>query len=417
MIFDIQAFGAVGDGKTVNTAAIQKAIDEAAIHGGQVRIADGIYKTGSLRLRSNVDFHIAAGAVLLGSEDPNDYLRFEEITHCNYQMAPRRSNACLIMMHECENASITGLGTIDCNGEHFVEPIENGDVLPCAYRRIDGFTPPRVVFCVGSSNIKIENVTMTNQPAGWSYWIHDCDYVSVRGIRIYADVRYPNNDGVHINCSRHVTVSDCNITCSDDCIVLRANSATLAENKPCEQVTVTNCNLQSYSACVRIGWVNDGHIRDITLSNLTMKDSAVGVSLYIPGLKRDEKTTDVGRESTVVENLLFSNVIMDRIAGYPVYIHVADREFVTVSAIRDIRFSAVRCTAAQLPFIKGRKDLPIQKITFSDCSFQQIPNDFCYARPCRGYTMTPKYTYDPQPFTLQYCENIVFANTDFSVAE
>lgn len=75
MIFEIKDFGAVGDGKSLNTAAIQKAIDEAAKCGGQVRIADGVYKTGSLRLKSNVDLHIAAGAVLLGSEDLKDYLR------------------------------------------------------------------------------------------------------------------------------------------------------------------------------------------------------------------------------------------------------------------------------------------------------------------------------------------------------
>ena len=62
---------------------------------------------------------------------------------------------------------------------------------------------------------------------------------------IIADVQYPNNDGIHINCSRHVTVSDCNITCGDDCIILRANSVSLKENKVCEFVTVTNCNLTS----------------------------------------------------------------------------------------------------------------------------------------------------------------------------
>ena len=414
MIYNIKDFGAVGDGTTLNTSSIQSAIDKAHKTGGTVLIEGGVYKSGSIILKSNVNLQIDAGATLLASENISDYQAFDNLDYCDSSMAPRRSNSCFILIGDSHNVSITGMGKIDCNGEHFIKPLENGKDLPCAYTRIDGFTPPRVVFCVCSKNIKIEDITMINQPAGWSYWIHGCESVNIRGIKINADVRYPNNDGIHINCSRFVTVSDCNIVCSDDCIVLRANSVTLKENKLCEQVSVTNCNLTSYSACVRIGWVNDGVIRDITLSNLCIKDSATGVSLYIPKLLRNERNTDVGRESTVIENISFSNVAMDRVAGYPIYMKLADKEGVNIKSVKGIRFSNVSVTSAQFPYIDGRKNLKIKDVCFENCSFKRINNEFCNERPCRGYIMTPSLTYDPQPLTIKNAENITFNGTSFS---
>ncbi len=414
MIYNIKDFGAINDGITLNTSVIQAAIDKAAQHGGTVLIEDGIYKTGSIKMRSNVNLHIEAGATLLGSENTDDYDRFEDLDYCDYTLAPLTSNSCLILIGNCENASITGMGKIDCNGEHFVVPVENGKELPCAYRRIDGFTPPRVIFCVCSKNIKIEDISMVNQPAGWSYWIHDCEFVNITGIKINADLSYPNNDGIHINCSRFVNVSNCNIVCSDDCLVLRANSVTLKENKPCEQITITNCNLTSYSGSVRIGWVNDGVIRNITLSNLSIKNSATGVSLLIPLSIRSDKVTDVGREETVIENINFSNIVMEQVAGYPIYISLADHEEINIKSIKNLRFSNITVTSVQFPFIYGTRKIKVKDIYFDGCFFKRISNKFCKDRPCRGYTMAPKHSYDPQPITIKNAENIVFNNSSFS---
>ena len=109
---------------------------------------------------------------------------------------------------------------------------------------------------------------MVNQPAGWSYWIHDCDYVAFDRVKIFAEVEYPNNDGIHINSSRNVTISNCDITCGDDSIIVRANNASLAENKVCEKVCVTNCNLTSYSGGIRIGWKKRTGTRPIHLLDI-----------------------------------------------------------------------------------------------------------------------------------------------------
>ena len=411
MDFYIQDFGAVGDGKTLNTSAIQAAVDAAGKQGGRVMIENGTFKTGSIQLKSNVQLHIAADGVLLGSENAADYRDFKELTHINWEMAPRRSNSCLILIHECENVAITGLGTIDCNGEHFVVPDPGNRT--CTYKRIDGFTPPRVVLCTGSKNVLFRDVSMVNQPAGWSYWIHDCDDVEVRDLTIRCSLEYPNNDGVHINCSRNVTVTGCDISCGDDCLVVRANSATLQTCKPCRNVRFSNCKLTSYSAGVRIGWVNDGVIRDVEMHDVTMTDCSVGVSLYIPPLVRSEKITDVGVEATRVENFRFRDITMET-AGYPIYIRIGDRPEVRVDAVRDIVFENMSVRSPQLPFVLGRPDAYVKDVRFVNCSFTRTDSAWCEKRPCTGWIMTPGHSYEPLPMTLQYAENIQFEHTEFS---
>lgn len=258
MIYNIKEHGAVGDGKQINTKAIQLAIDTvAASGGGTVFISDGIYKTGTIELKSNVELHLASDGVLLGSENVEDYPERENVKHVDTRNLPRNRNACMIYADECKNIAITGSGKIDCNGTSFVmkKGGEPGAWEGWEYVRIDAPTPPRVVFFAGCQNVKIEDVTMVNQPSGWSYWIHDCDYVTFDKCKILAEVQYPNNDGIHINSSRNVTISNCMITSGDDCIVVRANNASLKENKVCEKVTVINCNLTSYSSGIRIAWM------------------------------------------------------------------------------------------------------------------------------------------------------------------
>ena len=149
---------------------------------------------------------------------------------------------------------------------------------------------------------------MVGQPAGWSYWIHDCDRVQIDGLKILANVRYPNNDGIHVNFSRDVTISDCIIETGDDSLVVRANSRSLKENKTCERVIISNCSLRSWSAGIRIGWTNDGVIRDCSFSNIVMHDTSVGIALVLPRRKDAPGWTDYGREATEIESLSFNNI-------------------------------------------------------------------------------------------------------------
>lgn len=414
-IYDVRNYGAVGDGKTMNTQAVQRAIDECAQNGGgRVEIFGGTYLCGSIELKSYVELHISANAVLLGSAKVEDYPERKNVKHVISEMLPRARNACFIFADECEHIALTGEGVIDCNGHNFVRLRSKGAKGGWKYERIDAPTPPRVVFFTGCSHVKIEDVIMQNQPAGWSYWIHDCDYVTIDKIKICADVNYPNNDGIHINCSRNVTVSDCDITCGDDSIIVRANSASLKENKVCEKVCVTNCNLTSHSSGVRVGWTNDGIIRNCTFSNLVMTDTIVGIGIYLPGGKRPDMT-DVGREETEIENLSFNNIVMNEVRWEPIRLYLADHDDETLQcrlkSVKNIYFSNLHVKGPHFFVLQGRKDCNPENICFNNCDFEitdgkEIPKTGRSGRiDCEEYL----------PLTVHYVKGLKLNNVEFKV--
>ena len=406
--FHIQNYGAVGDGKTLNTAAIQKAVDECFLAGGgRVVIGEGVFLSGSITLKTGVNLHIEQDGVLLGSPRCEDYPEKEALKHVESDSLPRHRNAAFIFAEECENISITGMGKIDCNGTSFVKE-KTGEWTGWRYERIDAPTPPRVVFFTGCKNIRIEDVTMVNQPSGWSYWIHDCDYVTFDKCKIFAEVQYPNNDGIHINSSRNVTVSNCDITCGDDCIIVRANNRSLRENKVCEKVCITNCNLTSYSSGIRIGWMSDGVIKNCSFSNIVMTDTSVGISLFLPPFA--PATPDQGREDTLIESLTFSNIVMDRIYARPIKLEIGQTDETRCKAIRNIYFSNVYAKALDYPFIRGKKQCKIQNVYFSHCRFDKVGNDELPDFEKHGAAAWEKSEGMP---IFTYAENIVFNDTTF----
>ncbi len=411
MIFDIRDYGAINDGVTLCTEAIQAAIDACAeAGGGRVLIEGGKYLTGSLTLRSFVELHLAANAILQASTNTDHFPERADVKHVDTAFLPRARNASILFAEEAEGIAITGQGIIDCGGDAYMRPIEKS-WMP--YARIDAPTPPRVVFFTGCRNIKVCDITMRNQPAGWSYWIHDCDFVTFDSVKIDARLDYPNNDGIHVNCSRNVTISNCMISCADDCIVVRANSISLKENKPCEKVVVTNCTLTTWCNAIRIGWINDGTIRNCTFSNLTITDSGCGIGIVLPE-RGATRLLDEGREATLVENLTFDNIIFDRGRCTPVWISVHENPVVKCDAIRNIYFSNMHCRSMEFPFISGRKANPLKNIQFSNCTFEKYPISMLpenYRYGVRGQTVFGKPW--GNPLVMRYAENIGFHNTSF----
>lgn len=413
MVYNVKDFGAIGDGKTLSTQSIQRAIDKCASDGGgKVILSDGTYLIGTIILRNNVNLHLEANSVLLGSGNCEDFPENPNPKHVNSKMLPRGRNSCMIFADECKNISISGLGKIDCNGHNFVEPIIPGSTRTWPFKRIEALTPPRVVFFTGCNNVSITDITMVNQPSGWSYWIHDCDYVTFDRIKIIAEVDYPNNDGIHINSSRNVTISNCMITCGDDCIIVRANNASLKENKVCEKVTVTNCNLTSYSGGIRIGWINDGVIKNCTFSNIVMTDTSIGISIYLPG-RGAERLADEGREDTLIENLSFDNIVMGENYSAPVFIKIADNPNTRCDAIKDLYFNNIHASSFELPFITGRKDCNLKNLYFTNCTFKRIDNSKVKKRQFHGALELWDGVY--RSFFIEHAENIVMFNTTVTV--
>ena len=120
-IYDVRGFGACGDGRTKDTAAMQAAIDAAhAAGGGEVRVPAGRYVVGSVFLKSNVDFHVCAGATIEGSREPADYNKWDVCPQNSRSVAENHEGGHLFLCIEQTNVVLRGEGTIDGNGRYFM---------------------------------------------------------------------------------------------------------------------------------------------------------------------------------------------------------------------------------------------------------------------------------------------------------
>ena len=369
--FDVRTFGAKGDGQTKDTAAIQAAIDAChADGGGRVVLEHGTYLTTPITLRGGVDLHVEVNAKLLGSPDLADYPNRTDIRHLDLEHTPRKRNVALIYAEECRDIALSGRGTIDANGAAFVRAKDDPDWMGYPFeRKVDKMkSMPRVVCFAGCRNVTVTDITLTGLPSGWGYWINDCDFVHFARAKVMADVRFPNNDGIHINCCRDVTISDCFLETGDDSIIVRANSAMLKENRPCERITVVNCTMKAWCSGIRLAWVNDGVIRNCVFSNLVMYDCTKGIVIQTNGIT----PLDCGREPTFIENILFSNIVMDRIYTHPLMVDATDNPATLIKAIRNVRFSHIDAHAVFKPYFNGRAANPYENFRFDNCTFELI---------------------------------------------
>lgn len=362
--FDVRYYGAVGDGITLNTRAIQDAIDTCGQQGGgKVIVSDGVYVTGTIHMRSYVELCIEGNAVLKASKDSDDYPDFE-CKEWNTKAAPRSSAKCLIYFGYIQNASLTGLGKIDCSGSSFCDPVygENGELL--RYERNTLNLPARMVFIMGCTNIKVEDITMEEMAGGWGYWVNNSQYVTFAKAKLYCNPYYPNADGIHINCSCDVLVDSCVVHSGDDSIIIRANTNTLKEKRVCERIIVKGCILSSNCQAVRIAWRNDGMIKNCVISDIVVTDSKVGIVIELPD---HSSPTDLGDNFTRVENINISNVVFDRVEESPVKVIVYPDNL--YGKIKNIRFSEITSTSGQYPLVIGRPDAVLEEIYFDNCKF------------------------------------------------
>lgn len=283
------AYGAKGDGATNDAAAIQRAIDACEQQGGgQVFFPAGhTFLAGPIQLKSNVEIYLPATAVLKASPDESLYTlsAFGE---------NRGEGMRWLWAEHFTNLSLRGQGTIDGNGVSFM-----GRELSDSYelKPVTTFDPrPHVLTLIDGRNVSMRDITI-REGAYWTVHLVGCEDVVIDGINLLNNLKIRNGDGIDIDHSRHVRVSNCHITSGDDCICLK-NRREFAEYGSCHDITVTNCTMTSRSCAIKIGSENMDSIYNVTIDNCVITRSNRGLGIQ----NRDEGT---------VTDVSFSNILMD----------------------------------------------------------------------------------------------------------
>ncbi len=277
-MYNIVDYGAVGDGKTLNTACIQGAIDDCCKNGGgRVFIPVGKFVSGTIWLKDNVELHLEHGAILKASTDMNDY-NAEDAYPQNYGVPQEGwTGKHFIIANEVRNVAITGTGIIDGSGDYFFGEPRLDYSWMTGYGWRDGFAagkimrPGQMVCFIESERILIENITFQNSPC-WNCFVYGCEYVNISGVKIFNSRTSAQTDGIDIDCSCHVVVSNCNINTGDDCITVRCDSKHLKRYKRCEYITVSNCIFRSQACGMRFG-VGRGEICHVLVRGIIVVDT------------------------------------------------------------------------------------------------------------------------------------------------
>ena len=262
--FDVTKYGAIGDGKTLNTTFIQKAIDECnKSGGGKVVFPAGIYLSATIELKDNVTLHLKKDARLLGTTDIEQYRNLDPFT----EGLGIDVGWALLVAVDAKNIGIEGEGAIDGQGaklkaEHIVK-----DTRPEGQRW--GRRPflIRIVRCTG---VKVKDITL-NYAAAWTSHYFQSRYIEIENVKIIS-IGVAHNDGIGIDGCQDVRIKNCDVVSGDDALVFKTTSSKMG----CKNITVTGMRLKSNQAGIKMGTESMAPFEDIKISDCHIYDTKNG---------------------------------------------------------------------------------------------------------------------------------------------
>jgi polygalacturonase len=291
-IFDVRAAGAVGDGKTLDTAAIQRALDECGkAGGGIVRFSSGTYLSKPILLRSKTTLKLDQGATLKATDNETDFAD-------PARPGAWRAFVAFVNGRDLENITITGPGTIDGSGARWWSPAREAKRTNTVN---PGYTLPRpkLIVLKGCRNVWVTNITLMNSPC-FHLVPTDCENVVIEGVNIMAPPDSPNTDAIDPSASRHVLITHCRLDVGDDNVAIKAGNSS-KPHPTCEDITVTDCTFL-HGHGMSIGSETAGGVRNVTVRHCNFQNTENGLRIKSPR----------GRGGTV-ENVSYSDIIMKNV--------------------------------------------------------------------------------------------------------
>lgn len=392
--FDITEYGAVGDGETDTSNAFAQAIEAcSSAGGGRVLVPAGVFLTGPIHLKSNVELHVSGGATVLFTRDASKYLpavftRWEGMELMNYSP--------LIYAFEQENVAVTGSGTLDGNaneqywwpwkgreeyGWRQGEPeqsaardrlqamVEEG--VPVEERRFGegDYLRPSFIQPYRCENVLVEGVTIVNSPM-WEIHPVLSTNVTVRGVHV--DTHGPNNDGCNPESCRDVLIEDCYFDTGDDCIALKSgrNNDGRRLATPVENVVIRNCTMKDGHGGVVIGSEISGGARNIFARDCEMSSPNLDRALRI-------KTNSV--RGGIVEHIYMREIAVGQVADAAIRINFMYEEGDAGPydpIVRHVEVRNLTCDRSERAlYLRGYADSPITDVHLIDCRFQNVEEE------------------------------------------
>ena len=340
--------------RKAETLRLQGEIDRVAqAGGGRVVVAKGVHPCGTLYLKSNVELHLEEGAELQGGERPEDYddaIPVREVYTYKGAVPATVTRKAFIYAENATNIAITGKGVINGRGQAFFDQK--------TWAKPKDKLRPRMVVFMYCRGIRFEDATFKDSPV-WTMWIRRCSDIVASRIRVDADQRMINSDGIDFDACRNVRVGDSYFSTGDDCLILRSIfHAGDTEEAVTENVVVSNCCLSTTCQGVRIGCPSDHVIRNAVFRDITFKGNN--------GIFADQQRWYLEEGNTgniTTSNLLFENWTID-CRGFPISVLITDG--VKLNDFGHMTFRNIKIRSAKPINICGNATSVVRDITLEN---------------------------------------------------